>query len=127
MLRLFVVYRIPALMAKAYYDRLSALMAGIAPNLSVKADLEIKHFFSGAAVYADGRICITLTPAGFGLKLPEDFRDELMKEDGAQHLRYFPKAPIKKAYVVLPERMVEDKEALCFWVENSLNYVLALP
>lgn len=102
MLRLFVVYRIPALMAKAYYDRLSALMAGIAPNLSVKEDLEIKHFSSGAAMYADGRICISLTPAGFGLKLPGDLREELVQEEGLQPLRYFPKAPIKKEYVVLP-------------------------
>jgi len=28
-------------------------MKQIAPDLSTKADLEIKHFFSGAAVYAD--------------------------------------------------------------------------
>lgn len=114
-------------MAKAYYDHLSALIVGIAPQLSTKANLEIKHFFSGAAVYADGRICISLTPAGFGLKLPEDLRSELIQEEGAQPLRYFPKAPIKKEYVVLPERMLEDKQALCFWVEKSIKYVLALP
>lgn len=127
MLPLQAVFGNPALMAKAYYDRLSALMAGIAPNLSVKADLEIKHFFSGAALYADGRICITLTPAGFGLKLPEDLRSELMQEEDVQPLRYFPKAPIKKAHIVLPERMLEDKETLCLLVEKSINYVLALP
>ena len=111
-------------MAKLYYERLSALMAGIAPNLSTKANLEVKHFFSGAAVYAEKRICISLTPAGFGLKLPGYLRDELMEEEGAQALRYFPNAPIKKDYVILPEMMVEDRRLLCFWVEKSINYVL---
>jgi hypothetical protein len=40
-------------MAKEYVEKLSDLMKQIAPDLSTKADLEIKHFFSGAAVYAD--------------------------------------------------------------------------
>lgn len=121
MLRLYL------LMAKAYYERLSALMAGIAPDMSTKANLEVKHFFSGAAVYADGRICISLTPAGLALKLPGGLRSELMQKEGAQHLRYFPNAPIKKDYVILPEWMVEKSESLSFWVDQSINYVLTLP
>jgi len=61
-------------MAKEYLDRLNDLMAEIAPDVSTTANLEVKHFFSGAAVYADGRICISLTPAGFALKLPNSLR-----------------------------------------------------
>ena len=64
--------------------------------------LECKHFFSGAAVYVDGKICISLTPVGFAVKLPEESRTFLMNEKGAKPLRYFPKGPIKKEYVVLP-------------------------
>ena len=73
-------------MAKEYVEKLSDLMKQITPHLSTKVDLEIKHFFSGAAVYADKRICISLTPAGFALKLPADLRDDLMKEKGAKRL-----------------------------------------
>ena len=114
-------------MAKEYLDRLNDLMAEIAPDVSTPASLEVKHFFSGAAVYADGRICISLTPAGFALKLPEALRDELMKEDGTKNLQYFPEAPIKKDYVVLPQWLLDDRDRFCFWVENSIEYVLTLP
>jgi TfoX/Sxy family transcriptional regulator of competence genes len=114
-------------MTKKYLDRLNDLMAEIAPDISTTASLEVNHFFSGAAVYADGRICISLTPAGFALKLPEALRDELMKEEGTKNLQYFPKAPIKKDYVVLSQRQLDDRDRFCFWVENSIEYVLTLP
>jgi TfoX/Sxy family transcriptional regulator of competence genes len=114
-------------MAKEYFDRLSDLMAEIASNLSTTANLEVKHFFSGAAVYADGRICISLTPAGFALKLPACLRDELLTQEGTKHLQYFPKAPIKKEYVVLPQRMLDDRDTFCFWVDKSIEYILTLP
>ncbi len=114
-------------MAKEYLDRLSDLMAEIASNLTTTANLKIKHFFSGAAVYADGRICITLTPAGFALKLPAGLRDELLTHEGTTNLQYFPKAPIKKDYVVLSQRMLDDRDTLCFWVDKSIEYVLTLP
>lgn len=114
-------------MTKEYLDRLNDLMAEIAPDISTTASLEVNHFFSGAAVYADGRICISLTPAGFALKLPEALRDELMKEEGTKNLQYFPKAPIKKDYVVLSQRQLDDRDRFCFWVENSIEYVLTLP
>jgi hypothetical protein len=50
--------------------------------------LERKHFFSGAALYADGRICLSLTSAGFAIKLPEESGNTLMNERGAKRLRY---------------------------------------
>jgi TfoX/Sxy family transcriptional regulator of competence genes len=114
-------------MAKEYLDRLSDLMAEIVSNLSTTVDLKIEHFFSGAVVYANGRICISLTPAGFALKLPEVLRDELMEDEDTKNLQYFPKAPVKKDYVVLPQRVLDDRDTLCFWVEKSIEYVLTLP
>jgi TfoX/Sxy family transcriptional regulator of competence genes len=114
-------------MAKEYLDRLNNLMAEIAPDIPAPASLEVKHFFSGAAVYVDGRICISLTPAGFALKLPQALREELMKEEGTKNLQYFPNAPVKKDYVVLSQGLLDDRDKLCFWVENSIEYVLTLP
>jgi len=114
-------------MAKEYFDRLSDLMAEIASNLSTTANLKIRHFFSGAAVYADGRICISLTPAGFALKLPAGLRAELLTQEGTKNLQYFRKAPIKKDYVVLPQRILDDRDTFCFWVDKSIEYVLTLP
>ncbi len=112
-------------MAKEYLDRLIDLMAEISPGISTPGSLEIKHFFSGAAVYAEGRICISLSPAGLALKLPKALREQLQEKEGTKNLQYFPKAPIKKDYVVLSQRLLDDR--VCFLVNKSIEYVLTLP
>jgi len=114
-------------MAQEYFDRLSGLINEVTPSMSISADLEIKHFFSGVAVYANGRICISLTPAGLAVKLPESLRNDLLKEKGTSSLRYFPKAPIKKDYVVLSKTILKNSDVLGFWLERSIEYVLTLP
>ncbi len=73
-------------MAKEYLERLETLLRPVARTLPPKVELEIKHFFSDAAACTDGRICITLTPVGLALNLPEDARARLMKT-GAKPLR----------------------------------------
>ena len=114
-------------MAKAYVEKLSELMKHAPAGKFKNVDLECKHFFGGAAVYANGRICIALTPVGFAIKLPEEFRNSLMRHNGTKQLRYFPKGPIKRDYVVLPEAMINDIETLRHWVEVSIEYVTGLP
>lgn len=112
-------------MAKKYLDQLNTLAEQFAAGAFEDAALECRHFFSGAALYVNGKICITLTPAGLALKLPEESRRRLMVEHGATQLRYFPKAPVKKDYVVLPEAMRANDETLHEWLEASIQYVLA--
>ena len=114
-------------MTKEYLQRLTALVAQTTSGRFKDVKLECKHFFSGAAVYADGRICISLTPAGFAMKLPEHSRTILINEKHAKQLRYFPKSPIKKEYVVVPAAMLEDTKTLRRWVKASIEYALSIP
>ena len=113
-------------MAKEYRDRLEVLLAPTIAALPAGVTVEIKHFFSGAAAFANDRICISLIGVGLAMKLPQDGRARLMA-DGAKPLRYFPKAPLKKQYVVLPEAGENDPERLGFWARQSIDYVLTLP
>jgi hypothetical protein len=39
--------------------------------------------------------------------------------------RYFPKGTIKKGYVVLPDTIARDDNALVPWVEESIRYTRA--
>ena len=111
-------------MAKVYLERLQSLLAPLAAELPAGVELVYRHFFGGAAAYANGRICISLTSVGLAMKLPEDCRTALMKE-GAKPLRYFPKAPVKKQYVIVPEKIWQDGERLELWGRKSVAYVLA--
>ena len=110
-------------MVQVYVEQLTDLMRQVASRKHRDVRLEIKHFFSGAAVYADGAICITLTPVGFALKLRSEQRTMLLEQHGATPLRYFPKAPLKKDYAVLPATIMDDRKALRDWVAKSIDYV----
>ena len=114
-------------MAQEYLERLNALI-GRLPSASLKGvKLECKHFFSGAAVYAEGRICMSWTPVGFAIKLPETSRSALVNQQDAKYLRYFPKGPIKKDYVVLPKSMLREMSTLGRLAKTSVEYALSLP
>ncbi len=67
------------------------------------------------------------TPVGFAIKLPETSRSALMNQQGAKYLRYFPKGPIKKDYVVLPMLMLQEIRTLERLVKTSVEYALSLP
>ena len=114
-------------MAKEYLDELSALIDKTVSGRFKNIRLECKHFFSGAALYANGRICISLTPVGFAIKLPEESRSALLKQKGTKPLRYFPEGPIKKDYVVLPKAILNDAKVLRQWVKLGIEHVVTLP
>ena len=110
-------------MAKEYFEKLSELIKRAKLGKLKNAKLEIKHFFSGAAVYVNSSICITLTPVGLAIKLPEQLRNKLIKQKGSKPLRYFVKGPIKKDYVALSESMLTDIKNLRLWLKTSIEYI----
>jgi TfoX/Sxy family transcriptional regulator of competence genes len=110
-------------MAEPYLEMLTKKIESLELLTSEEVLLECKHFFSGAALYANGKICASLTPAGFGLKLPAEVRSRLLEEGDAEELRYFEKAPAKKEYVVLSKTIVDDSERLTSFLNQSIGYV----
>ena len=105
---------------------LQALLDRLPRSPIANVRLECKHFFSGAAAYANGRIFMTWTDVGLALKLPEDARTILIAE-GAVPLRYFPQGPIKHSYVVVPERLAADEAALAKWIGESVRFSQTQP
>jgi hypothetical protein len=89
-------------------------------------EFDCKHFFSGAAAYANGRIFMTLTSVGLALKLPLASQTVLIGK-GAKPLRYFPTGPVKKDYVVVPKPMASDADALAPWVAESVLFSQTIP
>jgi len=113
--------------AQEYLDRLNALLEQLGSSNFNDVNLECGHFFSGAAVYARGRMCMSWTPVGFAIKLPEASRRILLQQHHATSLRYFPKGPVKQDYVVLPESMLKDMKTLRRWAKASVAYAVSLP
>jgi hypothetical protein len=71
-------------------------------NIKAETDsvIEVKHFFSGAALYRNKTICASLSPVGLAFKLADDEAEILISSGKAQALRYFPKGHIKKGYAL---------------------------
>ncbi len=113
-------------MVDSYLQALRSILALFEADQRSPAAIECKHFFSGAAAYVDGRIFMSLTPAGLALKLSASDRATLL-DRGATSLRYFPKAPIKKDYVVVPESIRGDDAALAPWINASVEFCKTLP
>ncbi len=87
-------------MAKEYFEKLTNIVNELNINTEVSSKIEIKHFFSGAALYANERICASWSPSGLAFKLPENKVSKLIKEGKAIPLKYFQKGHVKKEYAL---------------------------
>ncbi len=82
-----------------------------------------KPSFGAVAGYVEGKLFVSYGSFGLALKLPSEPRRELLAHGGGTPLRYFPKGHVKKEYVVIPLRILEDEQALRGWVRQSVVYV----
>lgn len=110
-------------MAEPYLARLAQIVGELGPLQIDGATLESKHFFSGAALYANGTIFASLSPAGFAVKLPADTRRSLIEEGKGTQFRFFANGPVKRDYVALSESTVSDEKSLRALIALSVDYV----
>ena len=110
-------------MAQPYLDQLTKRLREWKVAKPRGVALECRHFFSGAALYANGSIVASLTPAGLALKLPEAKSKELFRYRKATRLRYFANGPVKKSYVVLSEKVASNKTEVGALLRSSIRFV----
>jgi TfoX/Sxy family transcriptional regulator of competence genes len=98
-------------MAKIYFERVSELIKELNIENETTAQIEIRHFFSGAAIYANSIICASWSPEGLAFKLPERETTRLIETGKAKPLKYFEKGNIKKGYALFedPEKLKNSK------------------
>lgn len=87
-------------MAKVYFDTLVELASCLDIAREMQREIVVKHFFNGAALYVEGRQCVSWSPAGLAFKLPEPQAVRLIRRGDASELRYFDRGHVKKGYAV---------------------------
>ena len=107
-------------MAKIYFEKLNRLITDLEIEKQVDVQLEVKHFFNGATLYANEVTCISWSPAGLAFKLPESEVAELIRSGKGSSLRYFAKGHIKKGYVTFENPEVENDS---HWEEYFLKAI----
>lgn len=93
-------------MAKEYLEKLSGLVLHLNIEKEVDSRIEVKHLFTGAALYVNKVICASWSPVGLAFKLPEKEVASLISSGKAKPLRYFPKGHVKKGHALFesPEK-----------------------
>lgn len=98
-------------MAKEYLEKLSGLISQLNIEKEVNCRLEVKHLFTGAALYVNEAICASWSPVGLAFKLPEKEVASLISSGTAKPLKYFPKGHVKKGYALFesPEKSIPSR------------------
>lgn len=87
-------------MATKYLEKLSDLIKELKLDDEIPLPMEIKHFFSGAALYVNKTICASWSPAGLAFKLGIEESNKLIARGKAKPLQYFSAGHIKKDYAL---------------------------
>jgi TfoX/Sxy family transcriptional regulator of competence genes len=100
------------IMSKLYCEKLAGLISALDFGEELKAELTVKHYFNGAAVYADKTMCASWSPVGLAFRLPATEVAELIANGQAKPLKYFAKGRIKKGYVLFDNPESKQRPAL---------------
>jgi TfoX/Sxy family transcriptional regulator of competence genes len=104
-----------------------ALQAVLADAAPPDLELMFKPMFGGVLAYAYGKPLASLSDVGLALKASGALNAEFLSVPGAIPLRYEPDAPPSKTYVVVPETMLGDREALRAWIVKAAADLAAAP
>ena len=97
-------------MARLYHERLSALVVRLNLKDITPRSIEVRHFFSGAALYSDGVVCASLSPMGLAFRLPAEEVTGLIASKRAVPLRYFPKGNVKRGYALFESPQLSSRK-----------------
>jgi hypothetical protein len=107
--------------AHPYLERLQELSSVVEFD---DIDLICKHFFSGAALYANAGLCALLSPDGLAFKLPQRRCADLIGCQAAIPLCGSGNAPGGNGYVLFPDPDDLSEQALSGYfrecIENAL-------
>ena len=91
-----------------------------------QAAVEFKPMFGGPCYWSGGNMFAAVHQESILVRLAEPDRAELLAQPGAHLFEPMEGRPMKE-YVVFPEAMLTDAEALRGWMAKGLAYAASLP
>ena len=89
-------------------------------QLSSWGEVYVKRMFGGAGLYSDGLMFCLIADNVAYLKVDETNKEKFL-EAGSTPLRPFPDRPTVMSYFEIPPDVLEDKDKLIIWAEESLS------
>ena len=97
-------------MTRLYREKLSALVSRLDLAAETGRELDVRHYFNGAALFAGDVMCASWSPVGLAFRLPAEEVAALIEGGQAIPLKYFAKGHVKKGYALF-ERPEEKSES----------------
>ena len=91
-----------------------------------QAPVEFKPMFGGPCYWTGGNMFAAVHQESLFVRLGEEVRAELLAQPGAHLFEPMEGRPMKE-YVVFPDKMLADREALRGWMAKGLAYAASLP
>jgi TfoX/Sxy family transcriptional regulator of competence genes len=88
--------------------------------------IQIRQMFGYPCAFRQGQMVAGLFQDSFILRLSPEDRVQFLQLDGTRPFEPMPGRPMKE-YVVLPERLLAQEEALHRWLEKAFAYAGSLP
>jgi TfoX/Sxy family transcriptional regulator of competence genes len=105
-------------------DDLVQLLHDVIPE--GQAPVEFKPMFGGPCYWTGGNMFAAVHQESLFVRLGEADRAELLAQPGAHLFEPMEGRPMKE-YVVFPDEMLADREALRGWMARGLAYAASLP
>jgi len=91
-----------------------------------QAPVEFKPMFGGPCYWTGGNMFAAVHQESLFVRLGEEDRAELLAQPGAHLFEPMEGRPMKE-YVVFPDEMLADRDALRGWMARGLAYAASLP
>ena len=91
-----------------------------------QAPVEFKPMFGGPCYWTGGNMFAAVHQESLFVRLDEKDRAELLAQPGAHLFEPMEGRPMKE-YVVFPDEMLADRDALRGWMARGLAYAASLP
>lgn len=108
-------------MVKEYFEKLSKLILEIDLEAEIDVPIEIKDFYTGAVLYVNKSIRVSLSPVGLAIKLPEKKVETLIKKGNAKSFKYYPKGPTKIGYALFESPDLSNTEEWKTHISESIQ------
>ena len=103
-------------------EELVELFHSVIPN----GPADFRPMFGSPCYWVNGNMFTAVHQESIIVRLPQNERDELLAQPGASHFEPMEGRPMRE-YVVLPPRVLEDREALQGWIGKGMAYAASLP
>jgi len=105
-------------------DDLVQLLHDVIPE--GQAPIDFKPMFGGPCYWSGGNMFAAVHQESLLVRLGEKDRAELLAQPGAHLFEPMEGRPMKE-YVVFPDEMLADRDALRGWMARGLAYAASLP